>query len=88
MDILGVIQLISGLMIILFLPGYLFMRLFYKGIKGLELLLLTMGISICISILIGLFLGVIGIFNYWNSVIAFIIVIGLITGSYYLKRLL
>ena len=86
MNLLNIIQLITGIILIFFLPGFLVMKLFYNKIKGTELLLLVPGISISIAIIIGLLLGVFGIFNYWNSIIAMIIVIGLITGYYYLKR--
>jgi uncharacterized membrane protein len=87
MDFLSIIQLISGVILIFFLPGYLILRLFYKHLKGLEQIVISIGLSISFSIIIALILGFIGIFNYWNSIIAYtIVLVGVIT--YYAIRMI
>jgi len=57
MNILSIIQIIIGLPLALFLPGYLIARLFFKELDELEKVALGFVLSIAIDIIIGLFLG-------------------------------
>ena len=86
MSILEIAKILFGLMLIFFIPGILVTRLFYRKIKGLRLIALILGISISITIVIGLILAAIHLFNYWNSIIGYVLILGIITGYYYLKK--
>ena len=57
MTILSVIQIVLGLVLALFLPGYLFARIFFKELDELEKIALGFVLSIAIDIIMGLFLG-------------------------------
>ena len=86
MDIVNMIQLISGIILIFFLPGYMLMRLFYRHVKGLELIVLITGISISVAIILGVILGLSRIFNYWNSLIAYAITLVIMLITYYIRK--
>lgn len=51
------IRIILGLIITLFLPGYLIARIFFKELEELEKIALGFVLSIALDIFIGLFLG-------------------------------
>jgi len=57
MSILNIIQIVIGLPLALFLPGYLIARIFFKELDELEKIALGFVISIAIDIIVGLFLG-------------------------------
>lgn len=57
MTILNIIQIIIGLPLALFLPGYLTARIFFKELDELEKVALGFVLSIAIDIAVGLFLG-------------------------------
>jgi len=50
-------QIIFGLLLALFLPGYLLARLFFKELAELEKMAIGFVLSIAIDIFVGLFLG-------------------------------
>jgi uncharacterized membrane protein len=54
---LSILQIIVGLPLALFLPGYLIARLFFKELEELEKVALGFVLSIAIDIALGLFLG-------------------------------
>ncbi len=76
--IIQVVQAIIGFALIFFVPGYLVMNKFYNKVKGVERIALIIGISISIAILLGLILGLLGIFNVWTSFAAYAIIITII----------
>lgn len=78
MEVLEIIQVILASFLIFFLTGYLIVKKFFKELKDIEKFVLIIGISICITILIGLILGFLGIFNLVNSLISYFIIIILI----------
>jgi uncharacterized membrane protein len=86
MNILEIAKILIGLMLIFFIPGYFVTRLFYQKVKGLKLIAFVCGISISITIIIGLILAAMHLFNYWNSIIGYVLILGIITGYYYLKK--
>ena len=57
MNPIQILQIIIGLPLALFLPGYLITRIFFKEIKELEKVALGFILSIAVDIIIGLFLG-------------------------------
>ena len=57
MILLTIIQIIAGLALALFIPGYLIVLLFFRELKFLERISLSLVLSICVDIVIGLFLG-------------------------------
>lgn len=57
MNILQIIQIPVGLILALFLPGYLIARLFFKELDELEKVALGFVLSIALDIAFGLFLG-------------------------------
>jgi uncharacterized membrane protein len=57
MILLTVIQIIVGLALALFIPGYLIVLLFFRELRLLERISLSLVLSICVDIVIGLFLG-------------------------------
>jgi uncharacterized membrane protein len=57
MTILSIIQIIVGLPLALFLPGYLIARLAFKELEELEKVALGFVLSIALDIVVGLFLG-------------------------------
>jgi uncharacterized membrane protein len=69
--VLGVI----GFALIFFVPGYLVMNKFYPKIKGLERTALVTGISISVAILLGLMMGLLGLFSVWMGFAAYTILI-------------
>jgi uncharacterized membrane protein len=87
MELLSILQAITGAILIFFFPGFLILKLFFKDVKGITLITLTLGISVSISILIGLILGIFKIFNYTTSIITYLIIVGIIIGIYYLKNI-
>lgn len=57
MEILQVLQIIIGLPLALFLPGYLIARIFFHELEELEKIALGFVLSIALDIFLGLFLG-------------------------------
>ena len=57
MNIIQIIQIPIGLIIALFIPGYLITRLFFKELEELEKVALGFVLSIALDIALGLFLG-------------------------------
>ncbi|HIH32094.1 TPA: DUF1616 domain-containing protein [Candidatus Woesearchaeota archaeon] len=57
MEILQILQIIIGLPLALFLPGYLITRIFFKELEELEKIALGFVVSIAVDIFLGLFLG-------------------------------
>jgi uncharacterized membrane protein len=57
MNPLQLLQIIIGLPLALFLPGYLITRIFFKELSELEKIALGFVLSIAVDIVIGLFLG-------------------------------
>jgi uncharacterized membrane protein len=57
MNALSIIQIPFGLLLALFLPGYLVTRIFFKELEELEKIALGFVLSIAIDIALGLFLG-------------------------------
>ena len=57
MNILAIIQIIFGLPLALFIPGYLIARIFFKELEELEKIALGFVLSIALDIIVGLFLG-------------------------------
>lgn len=57
MTILSILQIIIGLPLALFLPGYLIARLAFKELDELEKVALGFVLSIALDIIVGLFLG-------------------------------
>lgn len=51
------IQVILGLLLALFIPGYLLARIFFKDLSELEKVALAFVLSIALDIFLGLFLG-------------------------------
>ena len=78
MGVAEILQVILTSILIFFLTGYLIVNKFFKELGYLEKITLSIGISLCITILIGVTLGFLGIFNLMYSLIAYIIVITLI----------
>ena len=78
MGVLEILQVIIGGILIFFLTGYLIINKFFEELNYLEKITLSIGISLCITILIGALLGFLGIFTLMNSLIAYIIIIALI----------
>ena len=56
-ETLQILQIIVGLPLALFLPGYLIARLFFKELEELEKVALGFVLSIALDIIVGLFLG-------------------------------
>ena len=54
---LQIIQIIIGLPLALFIPGYLIARLLFKELEELEKVAIGFVLSIAIDIIVGLFLG-------------------------------
>ena len=78
MEFLEIIRILAAFLLIFFLTGYLIVNKFFKELNNLDKTVLSIGISLCITVLIGVFLGYFGIFNLLNSLIAYIVVIILI----------
>ena len=57
MTILNIIQIIIGLPLALFIPGYLIARICFKELEELEKVALGFVLSIALDIIVGLFLG-------------------------------
>ena len=57
MNPLQILQVVIGLPLALFLPGYLIARIFFKELEELEKVALGFVLSIALDILVGLFLG-------------------------------
>jgi uncharacterized membrane protein len=57
MSILSIIQIVVGLPLALFIPGYLIARIFFKELEELEKVALGFVLSIAVDIAVGLFLG-------------------------------
>jgi len=57
MSILNILQIIVGLPLALFIPGYLATRIFFKELDELEKVALGFVLSIALDIIVGLFLG-------------------------------
>ncbi|MEM4260344.1 MAG: DUF1616 domain-containing protein [Candidatus Woesearchaeota archaeon] len=57
MTLQSILQTILGLLLALFIPGYLIARIYFKELNELEKFVLGFVLSICIDIFIGLFLG-------------------------------
>jgi len=55
--ILQILQIIIGLPLALFIPGYLITRIFFKELEELEKVALGFVLSIAVDIALGLFLG-------------------------------
>jgi uncharacterized membrane protein len=51
------LRIVFGLILTLFLPGYLIARTFFKELSGLEKVAIAFVLSISIDIFLGLFLG-------------------------------
>ncbi len=79
MEFLDIIRILATFILIFFLTGYLIANKFFKELNNLEKIVLSIGISLCITVLIGVFLGFLGIFNLLNSLIAYGIIIILIS---------
>jgi uncharacterized membrane protein len=73
--ILKIIQAIVGIALIFIVPGYIIDRYFIKSHTLLEKIVLSITLSLAVTIAIGLILGILHIFNYWNSLICFVLVI-------------
>jgi uncharacterized membrane protein len=56
-SILSILQIVIGLPLALFLPGYLIARIFFKELEELEKVALGFVLSIAIDIAVGLLLG-------------------------------
>jgi len=56
-SILAILKIIAGLILALFVPGYLLARTFFKELSELEKIALAFVLSISIDIFLGLFLG-------------------------------
>jgi len=54
---MNILQVIIGLPIVLFIPGYLVTRIFFKELEELEKIAMGFILSIIIDIAVGLFLG-------------------------------
>ena len=63
MGALEIIQAILAGILIFFLTGFLIINKFFKELGKFEKIMLSIGISLCITILIGVTLGFLGIFN-------------------------
>lgn len=57
MSLLSVLQFVTGIPLVLFLPGYLAARIFLKELEELEKIAMGFVFSIAIDIVVGLFLG-------------------------------
>ena len=57
MTILSILQIVIGLPLALFIPGYLITRIFFKELGELEKVALGFVLSIAVDIFLGLFLG-------------------------------
>jgi uncharacterized membrane protein len=57
MSILSILQIVIGLPLALFIPGYLITRIFFKELDELEKVALGFVLSIAVDIAVGLFLG-------------------------------
>jgi uncharacterized membrane protein len=53
----SILQIVAGLILSLFMPGYLLARIFFKELTELEKVALGFVLSICLDIALGLFLG-------------------------------
>lgn len=62
--IFNLLQIIFGLLIVLFLPGYLLSFILFKQLKAIERILLAFGLSLVIVVLLGFLLTAFG--NYLN----------------------
>lgn len=54
---MNIFQIVLGLALALFIPGYLIARIFFKELSELEKIALAFVLSISIDIFLGLFLG-------------------------------
>lgn len=90
--ILQIIQIIFGLLLALFVPGFLVALIFFKELEVIEKVALGFVFSICIDIIVGLFLGYneamknltggITAFNIW----IYLLIISIILSLIYAKR--
>ncbi|AJF62226.1 MAG: hypothetical protein QT11_C0001G0068 [archaeon GW2011_AR20] len=71
MGALEIIQAILAGILIFFLTGFLIINKFFKELGKFEKIMLSIGISLCITILIGVILGFLGVFSLVNSLIAY-----------------
>ena len=71
MGALEIIQAILAGILIFFLTGFLIINKFFKELGKFEKIMLSIGISLCITILIGVILGFFGVFSLVNSLIAY-----------------
>jgi len=88
MIILQIIQIIFGLLFALFIPGFLVALIFFKELEVIEKVALAFVFSICIDIIVGLFLGYneamknltggITAFNIWIYLVVITIILILI----------
>ena len=86
--ILQIIQIIFGLLFALFIPGFLVALIFFKELELIEKVALAFVFSICIDIIVGLFLGYneamknltggITAFNIWIYLVVITIILILI----------
>jgi len=77
--ILEIIRIVLGLVVIIFLPGYLLSLILFERLSLLERICLAVGLSISIVVLLGFFLTLvsnltgtkaIGLLGVWVSLIA------------------
>ncbi len=85
MGVVSILQILLGVILIFFLPGFMFLRFFYKKVIGLEMVILGIGLSVAACVFIGLILAAFGIFNYINSIISYVILIIIIPLAYFIK---
>jgi len=80
----GFVRIISGLLLVLFFPGYMLVSLFFperSGLGSIERIALSFGISIAVVSLLGLILNYttvgLGLISILTSLVIFIITIGI-----------
>ena len=86
MILFSILQVILGLVLALFLPGFLLTKLLFDDLKTLELIVLSLVFSLVIDIVLGLFLGAseymadltggITEFNLWFYLVTITIILG------------
>jgi hypothetical protein len=86
MDILSILQLMLGLVVIFIASGFIIVQRYFRKHSLIEKIIYTVTISICITVLISLALGILGIFNSINFMIVYLLLSSIIFGLSFIKR--
>jgi len=86
MDMLSVVQSVLGLVAIFVISGFIIVQRYFKRISIIEKIIYTVTLSICVTVIISVSLGFLGIFNSINFIIVYLLLSGFIFGISFIKK--